>query len=72
MREAGEKKDEDNQFEKQGQHAEINYTSHCYTGMSLAMVGTTMQRSAHMYLLSTVASGDGDGLRIKQQQTLKA
>lgn len=50
MREAGEKTDEDNQFEQQGQHTEINYTSHCYAGMSL-------QRSAHMYLLSMVVRG---------------
>lgn len=57
MREAGEKTDEDNQFEQQGQHTEINYTSHCYAGMSLAVVGTAMQRSAHMYLLSMVVRG---------------
>lgn len=57
VQEAGENTDGDNQFGQDGQHVEINNTSHCYTGMSPAMLGTAMQKSAHRYLLSTAGRG---------------
>lgn len=56
---------EDNQFGQRGQYMKINYISHCYTGMSQAMLETVMQKSAHMYLHPWLRE-DASGLRMKQ------
>lgn len=57
MQEAGGKMKGDYQFGQQSQHREINHTPHCYAGMSQAMLGTAMQKSAHVYLLPMAGRG---------------